>query len=137
MSEQVDTSATPDADDAINGWGRVTDELGLPWNATASRVLECIRSVAAERDAARAEVERQASEIASLRLTLGGRTYSADVPEPVGCPVPGACVQVAEIQRLRADIERRKVAWSNVMGAIAVADAHERDKRQEEDRRND
>jgi hypothetical protein len=51
---------------------------------------------------AAAEIERQAAEIASLRLTLGGRTYSADVPEPIGCPAPGACVQVAEIERLRA-----------------------------------
>jgi hypothetical protein len=52
----------------------------------------------AERDALRAEV-------ASLRLTLGGRTHSAaDVVEPIGCPCPGACVQVAEIARLRAQI---------------------------------
>lgn len=50
MGEPVETSEMPDAEDAINGWGRVTDELGLPWNATASRVLECIRALAAERD---------------------------------------------------------------------------------------
>ena len=29
--------------DLINAWGRVTAELGLPWGATASRVLEVIR----------------------------------------------------------------------------------------------
>lgn len=49
-----------------------------------------------------AEVERLRAEVASLRLTLGGRTYSAHTPEPVGCPLPGACAQVAEIGRLRA-----------------------------------
>jgi hypothetical protein len=47
------------------------------------------------------EVERLRAEVASLRLTLGGRTFGPDVPEPIGCPAPGACVQVAEITRLR------------------------------------
>lgn len=50
------------------------------------------------------EIERLTAEVAALRLTLGGRTYSADVPEPIGCPCPGACAQVAEIQRLRARV---------------------------------
>lgn len=43
------------------------------------------------------------AEVASLRLTLGGKTFSADIPEPIGCPMPGACAQVAEIGRLRKD----------------------------------
>lgn len=47
-----------------------------------------------------AEVKRLQAEVASLRLTLGGKTFSADVPEPIGCPMPGACVQVAELKRL-------------------------------------
>jgi uncharacterized small protein (DUF1192 family) len=57
------------------------------------------------------EIKRLQAEVASLRLTLGGRTFSADVPEPVGCPAPGACVQVAEIKRLRAQVERLGGSW--------------------------
>lgn len=48
-----------------------------------------------------AEIARLEAEVASLRLTLGGRTFSATAPEPIGCPAPGMCVQVAEIARLR------------------------------------
>jgi len=48
-----------------------------------------------------AEVERLRAEVASLRLTLGGRTFGPDIPEPIGCACPGACAQVAEIGRLR------------------------------------
>jgi len=52
-----------------------------------------------------AEVERLRAEVASLRLTLGGRTFAGqEVPDPIGCPMPGACAQVAEIGRLRAVI---------------------------------
>jgi hypothetical protein len=51
------------------------------------------------------EVERLRAEVASLRLTLGGRTFGASVPDPVGCPAPGACAQVAEIHRLRAALK--------------------------------
>ena len=48
------------------------------------------------------EIERLRAEVASLRLTLGGRTFSGQpVPDPIGCPMPGACAQVAEIKRLR------------------------------------
>jgi hypothetical protein len=48
------------------------------------------------------EIVRLRSEVASLRLTLGGRTFSGQpVPDPIGCPMPGACAQVAEIKRLR------------------------------------
>lgn len=50
------------------------------------------------------EIQRLRAEIASLRLTLGGRTFSADAPEPIGCPMPGACSTVAEIRRLRAAV---------------------------------
>jgi hypothetical protein len=56
-------------------------------------------------EAAADEIERLRAEVASLRLTLGMRTFSADVPEPIGCPAPGACVQVAEIERLRAALD--------------------------------
>lgn len=53
-----------------------------------------------------AEVRRLRAEVASLRLTLGGRTFSGQpVPDPIGCPMPGACAQVAEIERLRAILE--------------------------------
>lgn len=52
------------------------------------------------------EIERLRSEVASLRLTLGGRTFSGDsIPDPIGCPAPGACAQVAEIQRLHGVID--------------------------------
>ena len=50
------------------------------------------------------ENQRLEAEVASLRLTLGGKTFSPDVPSPIGCPMPGACVQVAEIKRLRQQL---------------------------------
>ena len=50
------------------------------------------------------EAARLRAEVASLRLTLGGRTFGPGVPEPIGCPAPGACAQVAEIGRLRSII---------------------------------
>lgn len=50
------------------------------------------------------EIDRLRAEVASLRLTLGGKTFSPTVPEPIGCPLPGACSTVAEIGRLRAVI---------------------------------
>jgi len=56
----------------------------------------------AEREAARLR-----EEVAALRLTLGGRTFSATTPEPIGCPMPGACAQVAEIDRLRHELAER------------------------------
>lgn len=64
-------------------------------------LIQTSREAAAVIEARDAEIARQEAEIASLRLTLGGRTFSAAVPEPIGCPAPGACVQVAEIARLR------------------------------------
>lgn len=60
-------------------------------------LIDCAEGLRWQRD----EIERLRAEVASLRLTLGGRTYSPDVPEPIGCPMPGACAQVAEIGRLR------------------------------------
>lgn len=47
------------------------------------------------------ENKRLQAEVDSLRLTLGGKTFSPDVPSPIGCPIPGACAQVEEIHRLR------------------------------------
>lgn len=57
-----------------------------------------------EVDALIAERDRLKAEVASLRITLGGKTFGADVPEPIGCPMPGACSQVAEIKRLRTQV---------------------------------
>lgn len=44
-SARGDEDREPEWDriDAINAWGRVTAELGLPWGASASRVIEVIR----------------------------------------------------------------------------------------------
>lgn len=64
-------------------------------------------------DAAQAEAARLTAEVASLRLTLGGKTFSASVPEPVGCPMPGACATVAEIVRGR----EVQAAWLRVIQA--------------------
>jgi hypothetical protein len=50
------------------------------------------------------EIERLQAEVASLRITLGGKTFSADVPSPIGCPMPGACAQVKEINRLKREL---------------------------------
>lgn len=60
---------------------------------------QCTETADMLEDAA-AEIERLEAEVASLRLTLGG-TPGASIPEPIGCPAPGACAQVAEIGRLR------------------------------------
>lgn len=65
-----------------------------------------LRALTAERD-------RLAAEVASLRLTLGGRTFDASVPEPNGCPLPGACSTVAEIVRGR----EMQAAWLRVIQA--------------------
>ena len=68
-----------------------------------------------------AEVERQRHEIASLRLTLGGRTFSATVPAPIGCPMPGQCAQVAEIERLRACAEVMDLRATELQAAARAA----------------
>lgn len=66
------------------------------------------------------EVVRLQAEVASLRLTLGGRTFGPTIPEPVGCPTPGACAQVAEISRLRSALE--KISHSADYGMIISPD---------------
>jgi hypothetical protein len=66
------------------------------------------------------EVARLKEEVASLRITLGGRTFGADIPEPIGCPAPGACAQVAEIKRLRSALD--KIAHSADYGMIISPD---------------
>lgn len=57
--------------------------------------------------ALQAENRRLEAEVASLRITLGGKTFGPDVPSPIGCPMPGACVQVAEINRLRRALKEK------------------------------
>lgn len=60
-------------------------------------LIRCMSAMVAQRT----EIERLRAEVASLRLTLGGKTFGPSVPDPIGCPMPGACAQVAEINRLR------------------------------------
>lgn len=80
---------------------------------------------AAAIEARDAEIARLEAEVASLRLTLGGRTFSATAPEPIGCPAPGMCVQVAEIARMREALARIVALGNRVdmsgQCAIAVA----------------
>jgi hypothetical protein len=66
------------------------------------------------------EIEMLKADVASLRLTLGGRTFSNNIPEPIGCPIPGACAQVAEIKRLRDALY--KIAHSADYGSIISPD---------------
>lgn len=67
------------------------------------------------------EVKRLREEVASLRLTLGGRTFDASVPEPIGCPLPGACQTVAEIVRLREALKGCVMAHETGSYDIAAA----------------
>lgn len=83
------TCDTPD-DCEYMPWCKIRGACQKPFREPADAVLTLI-----------AENERQRHEIASLHLTLGGKTFSATVPAPIGCPMPGACAQVAEIARLR------------------------------------
>lgn len=125
----VDTSAEAvDADVAVlETMVTVSDYPGpIMANAMANR----LRALAAERDALQqdvdalrplslrcdrlaAEVEKMRAEVAALRLTLGGKTFDATVPEPIGCPMPGACSTVAEIVRGR----EATAAWLRVIQA--------------------
>jgi hypothetical protein len=73
-------------------------------------------------------IEALAADVASLRLTLGMRTFSADVPEPIGCPAPGACAQVAEIKRLAADVARLRGALQQAIQCIGDGCEDEADK---------
>lgn len=90
------------------------------------QAADMIERMRAERAEDAAEIARLRAEVDSLRLTLGGRTFCADVPEPVGCPTPGACSTVAEIRRLRAalriirDEEPERGAWSVGVAASAL-----------------
>lgn len=81
-------------------------ENGGVWSTGMQVAAATLRALLAERD-------RLAAEVASLRLTLGGKTFSADVPEPIGCPLPGACATVAEIVRGR----EVRTAWLRVIQA--------------------
>jgi hypothetical protein len=115
MSDAIDTSA-----EAVEAKAQVLDVpddvLSVTQTQKAARhSAAMLRALLAERDEnekaaavwrgrtkrAEAEAARLREEVASLRLTLGGRTFDASVPEPIGCPVPGACQTVAEIVRLR------------------------------------
>lgn len=70
-----------------------------------------------------AEIETLRAEVASLRLTLGGKTFSATIPGVIGCPMPGMCAQVAEIERLRSEVVRLNAYWheTNVAWFSALA----------------
>lgn len=70
------------------------------------QAASAIRSLAVERD-------RLAAEVASLRITLGGTTFSGSIPEPIGCPTPGACAQVALIVKLMAALQNLVDAAKN------------------------
>jgi len=76
--------------------------------------VEDFQAILTSRDKLRAEV-------ASLRLTLGGRTFGPSTPEPIGCPAPGACAQVAEIDRLRRAVKTAEDALREA-GYPAAAD---------------
>lgn len=90
-----------------------------------AEVYHACMDAAAAIEARDAEIARLEAEVASLRLTLGGRTFSATAPEPIGCPAPGMCVQVAEIARLREALARIVALGNRVdmsgQCAIAVA----------------
>lgn len=61
-------------------------------------LMECAEGLRWQRD----EIERLRAEVASLRLTMGMCPPAPQVAEPIGCPAPGACSTVREIERLRA-----------------------------------
>lgn len=82
---------------------QTTDHAGALRLLASGAAWQCCETATMLEDAAD-EIERLEAEVASLRLTVGGRTFGPDVPEPIGCPAPGACAQVAEIGRLRAVI---------------------------------
>lgn len=84
------------------------------------------KGVAKNIEEAADEIDRLRTEVESLRLTLGGRTFSADIPEPIGCPMPGACAQVREIARLRAAVRDAALLISNDLVGPWVA-VHELD----------
>jgi regulator of replication initiation timing len=88
---------------AIRAWRAANPGNDLVWPDQSRLIAWCL-----------AEVARLRAEVASLRLTLGNQTLDSDVPDPIGCPLPGACVQVAEIKRLRATLDLiRQDAWTH------------------------
>lgn len=84
---------------------KTTDHAGALRLLASGAAWQCGETTTMLEDAAD-EIERLEAEVASLRLTLGGRTFGPSIPEPVGCPAPGACAQVAEIGRLRTALRR-------------------------------
>ena len=83
--------------------------------------IELPTSAAATLHAAANKIEQLEEEVASLRLTLGGRTFSSAVPPVIGCPIPGACAQVAEIKRLQAQNANLQDALMGVVASLAAA----------------
>lgn len=63
--------------DAINAWGRVTSELSLPWGASASRVIEVIEAIKAERDALKTALASADALLEWWSGTPGGVFYSS------------------------------------------------------------
>lgn len=94
MSAETSAEAVERLARCLDGIARQSTTHNSLDRANASDAAATLRALLAERD-------RLAAEVASLRLTLGGKTFSNDVPEPIGCPAPGACATVAEIVRLR------------------------------------
>lgn len=100
--EDLVTSAVVTASDSpeLNADAeRLLVDVLTAWN----RQVKHAAGLARTNEALRREVTRQRAEIAAVRLRLG-ETPPADVPEPAGCPIPGACVTVREIQRLRGEV---------------------------------
>ena len=105
-------------DASVTAAARGRDELD-------AEVYHACMDAAAAIEARDAEIARLEAEVASLRITLGGRTFSATTPEPIGCPLPGMCVQVAEIARMREALAKIVALGNRVdmsgQCAIAVA----------------
>jgi hypothetical protein len=99
----TDLSRAPEGEvSALHCLGMCSDWAGHPAcdgePGLQKFLTDCADGLRWQRD----EIVRLRAEVASLRLTLGGRTFSGQpVPDPIGCPLPGACAQVAEIKRLR------------------------------------
>jgi hypothetical protein len=118
MSETDQTTDLGDAGDeeigALHCLGMCMDWEGHPSYQSDDDaglrqfLIDCAEGLRWQRD----EIARLRAEVASLRLTLGGRTFGPDVPEPIGCPAPGACAQVAEIGRLRTVIRVNALRWN-------------------------